>query len=78
MDTQIELPKRRGRPPKVREPAPLPADVIEILMTSAYALEIATTLRSGAMDSQSRADDVANEIKSVMTTVAANLRLICG
>ena len=54
------------------------ADELEMLRRcaseSAQALELASTLRAGAMDSESRHQDVAREIHLTLTQVAAKLR----
>lgn len=42
---------------------------------SAQALELAATLKAGFMDSDSKHDEVAREIRLTLTSVAAKLRL---
>jgi uncharacterized alpha-E superfamily protein len=44
---------------------------------SAAALELAATLKAGAMDSESRHLEVAKEIKLTLTQIAAKLRAVC-
>jgi hypothetical protein len=40
----------------------------------AQSLDLAASLRCGQMDSQSRADDVANQVRIALTSTAARLR----
>lgn len=42
----------------------------------AEALEHAASLRAGQMASQSRCDDIANEVRSTLVSVAARLRAL--
>ncbi len=44
---------------------------------SAQALELASTLRAGLNDSESRHEDVQREIRLTLTQVAAKLRAVC-
>jgi hypothetical protein len=46
----------------------------EFLMACAERLEIAASLRIGAMDSQSRVDEITAAMKAAVRDVAADLR----
>jgi hypothetical protein len=49
-------------------------DVRRIAPELAGSLETAASLRCGQMDSQSRADDVANQVRLTLMSTAARLR----
>lgn len=44
---------------------------------SALALELASTLKAGTMDSESRHFEVARQINMTLTQIAAKLRAVC-
>lgn len=59
---------------------PKPYDELQeckrFLAEAAIELELAASLRAGQMDSQSRADDVARQIRLTLTSVAARARAL--
>jgi hypothetical protein len=46
------------------------------LAEAAIELELAANLRAGQMDSQSRADEIAHQIRQTMVSVAARARAL--
>lgn len=63
---------KRGRPPKLH-PSPM-GDRDHVLDSCAARLEHAAALRAGAMDSDSRHMEIANEMRLAMLEVAGLLR----
>jgi hypothetical protein len=72
MIEQTELPKRRGRPPKVREPQI--GDMSYQLQHWATRLEAACRLKAGAVDSMSKVDDIERERNAIVMAVALEMR----
>lgn len=51
-------------------------DCKRFLSEAAMELELAASLRAGQMDSQSRADEIAHQVRQTMVSVAARARAL--
>jgi hypothetical protein len=71
-DAEAQAPKHLK--PLLIQAASFIDDVRRVAPELAQTLELAAELRAGQMDSQSRADEVAREVRLSMQSVAARLR----
>lgn len=73
-----EVKRGPGRPPKVDTTAQELALLKHLIRNLAQELYIASTLRVGAMDTTSRADEVSRQVRQTLTSVAERLRQAAG